>query len=54
MTNEDARGEAGIVIVGPPCSGLGIIGKKPDVKYNMTMEKIAELTLLQREILAAS
>ena len=54
VTDEDARGKADIVIADLPCSGLGIIGKKPDIKYNMTMEKMAELASLQREILAAS
>ena len=54
VTDEDAREKADIVIADLPCSGLGIIGKKPDIKYNMTMEKMAELASLQREILAAS
>ena len=35
-----------------PCSGLGIIGRKPDIKYNVTYEKIKELALLQRKILS--
>lgn len=54
VTDEDAREKADIVIADLPCSGLGIIGKRPDIKYNMTMEKMAELASLQREILAAS
>lgn len=54
VTDEDVREKADIVIADLPCSGLGIIGKKPDIKYNMTMEKMAELASLQREILAAS
>ena len=54
VTDEDAREKADIVIADLPCPGLGIIGKKPDIKYNMTMEKMAELASLQREILAAS
>ena len=40
-----------VVICDLPCSGLGIIGKKPDIKYNMTPEKIAELAGLQKQIL---
>ena len=44
--------KADIVIADLPCSGLGIIGKKPDIKYNMTMDKMEELSRLQREILS--
>lgn len=48
----NAREKADIVIADLPCSGLGIIGKKPDIKYNMTEEKMAALAGLQREILS--
>jgi 16S rRNA (cytosine967-C5)-methyltransferase len=44
--------KADIVIADLPCSGLGIMGKKPDIKYNMTEEKRRELAALQREILS--
>lgn len=44
--------KADIVIADLPCSGLGVIGKKSDIKYNMTPEKEEELVKLQREILA--
>lgn len=40
-----------MVICDLPCSGLGIIGKKPDIKYNMTEAKSGELAILQRKIL---
>ncbi len=43
---------ADIVIADLPCSGLGIIGKKPDIKYQASMEKIGDLAKLQREILS--
>lgn len=43
--------KADIVIADLPCSGLGIIGKKHDIKYNITSEQIRELSKLQREIL---
>lgn len=39
------------VIADLPCSGLGVIGRKKDIKYKMTVEKEAELVALQREIL---
>lgn len=47
---EDAE-RADVVLADLPCSGLGIIGKKPDIKYNMTPEGLKELAALQREIL---
>ena len=31
---------------------MGIIGRKPDIKYNMTPEKLEELAGLQRQILS--
>ena len=41
-----------LVIADVPCSGLGVIGRKPDIRYNMTPERIDGLVRLQREILA--
>ena len=43
--------KADVVIADLPCSGLGVIGRKKDIKYKMTVEKEAELVALQREIL---
>lgn len=43
--------KADIVIADLPCSGLGVIGKKPDIKYNMTEKKQKDLVELQRAIL---
>lgn len=43
--------KADIVIADLPCSGLGIIGKKPDIKYQVTEERLQELAALQREML---
>ena len=40
-----------MVICDLPCSGLGVIGRKRDIKYNITGNKIKELAKLQREIL---
>ncbi len=40
-----------VVLADVPCSGLGIIGKKPDIKLFMTTEQEAELCGLQKEIL---
>lgn len=43
-----------IVISDVPCSGLGIIKKKPDIKYNVSLEGITNLIQIQREILNIS
>lgn len=43
--------KADIVLADVPCSGMGVIGKKPDIKYNLTSIQLEELTLLQRKIL---
>ncbi len=39
------------VIADLPCSGLGIIRKKPDIKYNQSEASFAELVKLQQQIL---
>jgi len=51
ILEKDKVGKIDIVIADLPCSGLGVIGKKPDIKYKMTEEKCQELAELQREIL---
>lgn len=50
--DEQLKEKADVVIADLPCSGLGIIGRKPDIKYNMTREKLEELSILQRRILS--
>ena len=51
ILEEEFLGKADIVIADVPCSGLGILGKKPDLKYNTSLEQIGELVKLQRKIL---
>lgn len=43
--------KADVVLADLPCSGLGVLGKKRDLKYRMTPALQAELVRLQREIL---
>ncbi len=50
--DESAVEQADLVLADLPCSGLGILGRKPDIKHNMTMEQMKELAELQRRILA--
>ena len=42
------------VIVDAPCSGLGLIRKKPDIKINKTGNDIDSLTELQKKIIDSS
>lgn len=44
--------KADLLIADLPCSGLGIIGRKPDIRYNVTEEQTRELAKLQRKILS--
>lgn len=50
--DETVREKADIVIADLPCSGLGVLGKKPDLRYKMTPKMQEELEKLQREILS--
>lgn len=47
----DMEEKADLVIADLPCSGLGIIGKKPDIKFRLKKEELSELSRLQKEIL---
>ena len=51
VLDETMIGKADVVIADLPCSGLGIIAKKRDIKYNVTFESLKELQDLQRRIL---
>ncbi|MCI5649679.1 MAG: 16S rRNA (cytosine(967)-C(5))-methyltransferase RsmB [Fusicatenibacter sp.] len=43
--------KADVVLADLPCSGYGVIGRKPDIKYHASKLKEAELIRLQRKIL---
>ncbi len=45
---------ADVLIMDVPCSGLGVMGKKRDIKYNVTPESIESLLQLQKAIIDAS
>ena len=49
----DAK-KADVVFADLPCSGLGVLRKKPEIRYRMTPEKERALSLWQREILTAA
>lgn len=43
---------ADVVLADVPCSGLGVLGKKVDIKYRLSREQLQEIVRLQRKILA--
>ena len=51
ILDEDSVEKADILICDLPCSGLGVLGKKTDIRYKMTAQKQESLVQLQREIL---
>lgn len=43
--------EADLVLVDAPCTGLGTVSKKPDVKWRRTLDDVRKMAAKQREIL---
>ena len=52
IPDEGMTERADVVLADLPCSGLGVIGRKPDIKSRIRPEEIAQLAALQREILS--
>lgn len=53
LTNIHENSSFDRIIVDAPCSGLGVVRGKPDVKYNKTEQDITRLASIQLEILEA-
>ena len=53
-TDEDMVGKVDVLLLDVPCSGLGILGKKRDIKYNASPDGLKELSKIQWQILLAS
>lgn len=51
FSKEDEK-KADVVIADLPCSGLGVITRKSEIKYRMSMQDIESIAKLQRDILA--
>ncbi len=47
----DLIGQADLVLADVPCSGLGLLARKPEIRLTMTHEKITRLIPLQLQIL---
>ena len=52
IKDEAVINKADVVLLDIPCSGLGVIGRKPDIKYRLAqdMNSFTELDNLQKEI----
>ena len=49
--NESLADTADRVLIDVPCSGLGIIGKKPEIKWTKNMKQLKEISDIQRKIM---
>ncbi len=50
----ELEGWADVVLADVPCSGLGVMSRKKDIRYRVSRADLDALTGLQREILSAS
>ncbi len=48
------REKADVLLADVPCSGLGVMGKKRDIKYHVTKESLGEIVALQKKIIENS
>lgn len=53
-TDKSLIGKADVLICDVPCSGLGVINNKSDIKYRIKKEDVLELSKLQKEIVDSS
>ncbi len=54
VTDETKMEYADVVFMDVPCSGLGVMGKKRDIKYHVTPETLESLVELQKQIVESS
>ena len=48
------KGQADVVLADLPCSGLGVLGRKKDIRYRVQEEDMHALAALQRQILTCA
>lgn len=49
--HEESAEKADVLIADLPCSGLGVAGRKGDIKYRITPADLEQISVLQRKIL---
>ncbi len=54
FARRDDRPQADRVLLDAPCSGLGVLAKRADLRWHRTLEEIEELTTLQDQLLDAA
>lgn len=54
VLDKNLVGVADYCLVDAPCSGLGLIRKKPEIKYNKKRDDLIELSKIQKQILGVS
>lgn len=54
VTDDTYMEKADVVLMDVPCSGLGVMGKKRDIKYHVTPQSLSEIVALQKKIVSAS
>lgn len=54
QTDEKCENTADVVIMDVPCSGLGVMGKKRDIKYHASPEGLNSIVELQKQIVEHS
>lgn len=54
VADEEKYESADVVLMDVPCSGLGVMGKKRDIKYHVTPESMESLLELQKQIVESS
>lgn len=51
ILKEEYKEKFDYILCDLPCSGLGVIDRKPEIRYNRTMEDVKNLSKLQKNIL---
>lgn len=51
---EEQKEQADVVLADVPCSGLGVMARKKDIRYRVQQKDLETLAALQKEILSAS
>lgn len=51
---EDLKGKFDYILVDAPCSGLGVMARKPEIRYNRSLDDIKSLSELQKKILSCA
>lgn len=54
VEDETKHEQMDVLLMDVPCSGLGVMGKKRDIKYHVTPESLESLVQLQKQIVDSS